>query len=212
MRESNIRDNSLRNSVTLTIEILIDPAVQSPAEPEMIQRAVLAAARWRQFTVGEIGVRISDDPTIQRINQKHLQHDYPTDVISFLYQADPPRIEGELIVSVDTARRRADQLNNGRGLIEPLSLSGESPHLTIAPAAARAAGRTAARRDWESSHELLLYTVHGVLHLTGMDDTTASQRREMRGAEAAIMTELGIPNIARYGADIDRGAVTEPQP
>ncbi len=135
----------------------------------------MLAARSRQFTDGEIGIRISDDPTIQQVNRRHLQHDYPTDVISFLYRSDLPRIEGELIVSVDTARRRSEELG------------------------------------WNTSHELLLYVVHGVLHLTGMDDHNPILRSEMRKAEEMIMTELGIADIVRYGADIDRNVVSEQQ-
>jgi probable rRNA maturation factor len=154
--------------VSLNIEVLIDANVTSSVDGDEFARAAEAAARSRGFDRGEIGIRVTDDPTIREVNQRHLQHDYPTDVISFGYLAEPPTVEGELIISVDTARRRAIELG------------------------------------WKVSNELLLYAVHGVLHLTGMDDGQPERRREMRLAEQAIMAELGISELERFGADVRR--------
>ncbi len=45
--------------------------------------------------------------------------------------------------------------------------------------------------------ELLLYIVHGMLHLAGLRDKTASQRAAMRAAEARVMegiAALGDPD------------------
>lgn len=149
----------------LDIEALIDSSVDPSTHLDAIKRGAALAAQSRGFSCGEIGIRLTDDATIHQINRKHLGHDYPTDVISFGYHADAPRIDGELIVSVDTARRRASELG------------------------------------WNADHELLLYVVHGVLHLTGMDDHAPNDRREMRAAEVEIMMQLGITAIVKYGAD-----------
>jgi probable rRNA maturation factor len=40
--------------------------------------------------------------------------------------------------------------------------------------------------------ELLLYLVHGSLHLCGLDDRTPLQCRRMRAAEAAVLASLGV--------------------
>jgi probable rRNA maturation factor len=53
-------------------------------------------------------------------------------------------------------------------------------------AAARRAGRSARRL----SGELLLYVVHGWLHLAGFDDRQAPERRAMRRAEARALRLL----------------------
>ncbi|NND96833.1 MAG: rRNA maturation RNase YbeY [Pirellulaceae bacterium] len=58
---------------------------------------------------------------------------------------------------------------------------------------------------WPAEHELLLYIVHGVLHITEMDDHDPSDRAAMRDAETAILLTLGIDDIVRYGADRDIG-------
>lgn len=81
-----------------------------PVGGEQLRRAVVAAAEYRDCRSGELGIRVTDDSRIHRINRDHLHHDYPTDVISFGYALDPPRVEGELVVSVETARREAARL------------------------------------------------------------------------------------------------------
>lgn len=41
--------------------------------------------------------------------------------------------------------------------------------------------------------ELLLYVVHGVLHLCGHDDLEPRAARRMRAAEARVLERLGVP-------------------
>jgi probable rRNA maturation factor len=84
-----------------------------------------------------------------------LNHDYPTDVLSFLLERNDNRLEGEIIVSADTA-------------------------LSAAP-----------RYGWSAGDELLLYVIHGALHLVGYDDQTPEAQAEMRRHEAAILARFG---------------------
>src|SRR5215211_4469736 len=60
---------------------------------------------------GSLSIAIVDDPTIHQLNKQYLQHDYPTDVLSFVLEHEADRLEGEVIVSADTAIRSAAQLN-----------------------------------------------------------------------------------------------------
>lgn len=64
--------------------------------------------------------------------------------------------------------------------------------------AALAASR-AARRRREAEHELLLYVVHGMLHLAGYGDKTAAEARAMRKAERAVMRRLRHRRTAAGG-------------
>jgi probable rRNA maturation factor len=57
---------------------------------------------------------------------------------------------------------------------------------------AETALRNAPRYGWPPHAELLLYVVHGMLHLVGCDDTTAALRAEMRKQETMVLEELGI--------------------
>lgn len=54
------------------------------------------------------------------------------------------------------------------------------------------ARREAAARGHAAEHEMLLYAIHGALHLTGMDDRSESGAADMHGLEDAILLEMGI--------------------
>ena len=45
---------------------------------------------------------------------------------------------------------------------------------------------------WSAQEEMLLYVVHGMLHLVGEDDRTARQRAEMQRREREVLLALGI--------------------
>jgi probable rRNA maturation factor len=55
------------------------------------------------------------------------------------------------------------------------------------------------RRGVSPARELVLYVVHGVLHLCGYDDASEEERVRMRAAEAAVMARLGYePDDAEH--------------
>ncbi len=121
----------------------------------------------------ELSVAIVNDAAIHRVNAEHLGHDYPTDVISFLYSAAPNQAQSPKQKS--SRRRGADLVLEGE-----LIVSDET------------ALREAGRQGWSPEAELLLYLVHGLLHLCGYDDLTTSERRIMkrRERELAALLEL----------------------
>lgn len=119
-----------------------------------IEAAVRAAASLGDCLDCRVGVRITNDEVIHQINREFLHHDYPTDVISFPYALAVPVVEGELIVSIDTAVVQA------------------------------------AEAGWSIAEELLLYVIHGTLHLVGYDDVDDSDRAAMRTAESKAMLLL----------------------
>ena len=59
------------------------------------------------FNSGFIDISVVDDVMIHEINRRWLQHDYPTDVLSFVFDRNNNRLEGEIIVSVETATTMA---------------------------------------------------------------------------------------------------------
>ncbi|HIQ22308.1 MAG TPA: rRNA maturation RNase YbeY [Planctomycetes bacterium] len=58
---------------------------------------------------------------------------------------------------------------------------------------AERAAAVAARYGWTAPEELLLYVIHGTLHLVGWDDQDARARRRMRRQERAYLRRLGVP-------------------
>jgi probable rRNA maturation factor len=64
----------------------------------------------------EISIAFVDDETIQRLNKQYLSRDRSTNVISFPLQEGEfcninPDMLGDVVISVDTARRDADKGN-----------------------------------------------------------------------------------------------------
>ena len=59
------------------------------------------------------------------------------------------------------------------------------------------ARREAAARGHPAYDELLLYAVHGVMHLVGHDDHDPAQKRRMRSAERRALAALGRESVYR---------------
>ena len=56
--------------------------------------------------IGDISIIFCSDNYILDVNQKYLQHDYFTDIITFDY-CEGDRLSGDLFISVDTVRDNA---------------------------------------------------------------------------------------------------------
>jgi probable rRNA maturation factor len=55
------------------------------------------------YTTGEMSLAIVDNAAIHQVNRDYLQHDYPTDVLSFPFMDAKPLIQGEVIASAEYA-------------------------------------------------------------------------------------------------------------
>ena len=68
-------------------------------------RTVLAGEEIADY---EISLAFVDNPTIHNLNKRYLQHDEPTDVLSFpLSEPNSARLAGELIVGAEVAAEQA---------------------------------------------------------------------------------------------------------
>ena len=127
-----------------------------PVDSERLVTAVRQVLEGEGIERAEISIAVVDDPTIHQLNVTYLQHDYPTDVLSFLLDHQAGYIDGELVVSADTAAMQAD------------------------------------RYGWALADELLLYVIHGALHLAGYEDATDAQRNTMREREDYYLARHGL--------------------
>ena len=59
------------------------------------------------------------------------------------------------------------------------------------------ARRQARRHGTRVQHELLLYVIHGLLHLVGHDDHDPIEYRRMHAAEDRILRKIGIGPVFR---------------
>jgi probable rRNA maturation factor len=72
-------------------------------------------------------------------------------------------------------------------------------------ASAETAARAAAQFGWTAEDELLLYVIHGTLHLVGYDDATDLLRSKMRAAEQRYLAAFGL-EMREDPSDDDRMA------
>jgi probable rRNA maturation factor len=119
-------------------------------------------------TAKSLSVVLTDNRHIRDLSNEYLNRDAVTDVISFPLE-DPEWPEGQ-------------HASNG-------SINGE-----IIASAERAYYQAQAIHG-NPEAELLLYIVHGLLHLVGYDDRTERQARRMHAREDALLSELGFPCV-----------------
>ena len=139
----------------ITVEIN-DRQARLAIDARRLAQAVEAVLAEEGVETATINVAIVDDPTIHDLNRRFLDHDEPTDVLSFLLDEESGQLEGDVIVSADTAATMAAQL------------------------------------QWPAADELLLYVVHGALHLAGYDDLDPHARAEMRRRERHYLAQFGL--------------------
>lgn len=73
---------------------------------EQALRHILTAAGIERAHVSLVLV---GDEEMQRLNRQHLDHDFPTDVLTFVLEEPPAELEVEIIVNGEQARREADK-------------------------------------------------------------------------------------------------------
>jgi len=130
-----------------------------PLSPDRFILAIANVLNGEDIPSSEINVAVVDNATIHDTNRKFLQHDYPTDVITFPWddeETDDGPLQGDIMVSAEMAQQVAGEYG------------------------------------WAADDELLLYVIHGTLHLAGYDDHCDEDRAVMRERETHYLDSLGI--------------------
>jgi len=136
------------------------PQEAVPVDRGAMRQLVRAVLEGEGVGEAEISLAFVDNATIHQLNRRYLDHDEPTDVLSFpLSGPGAKTLEGELIVGAEVAKEQATQ------------------------------------RGHDVQTELSLYVVHGLLHLTGFDDSNPSAAKAMRERERHYLRLLGLPDV-----------------
>lgn len=132
-----------------------------PLEFQTLKDAARAVFAGEGVGACKVTLAFVDSAHIHRLNRQFLNHDEPTDVLTFPYTEPGAKVlEGEVVIGYAVAQEYA------------------------------------ADRGHDTNLELLLYTVHGCLHLCGYTDTDAAGERAMRAKERQYLTQLGLPDIS----------------
>lgn len=87
------------------IKISIHCPDELTIERNPLRLAVQTVLEGEGFADGEISIALVDDTTIHRLNKRYLDHDEPTDVLTFPLGQKP--LAGELIIGYQVAQREA---------------------------------------------------------------------------------------------------------
>ncbi len=186
-------------------------------DDNQVHAAVLRALAIEQVASAVLSISIVDDAAIHVINRDHLQHDYPTDVISFqldfapandLQCDDEVENEDEEFVDEESSEEDAVVDDDSANVVDcELLTEGRAAGAAIEGeiiASAEMAVSMATDGEWSAEAELILYIVHGLLHICGYDDLTPEEKCIMRARERAILSELGLTAIYAEDAEEDR--------
>ena len=79
-----------------------------PIDRGRMREVVRAVLDGEGVADAEISLAFVDNPTIHRLNKRYLQHDEPTDVLSFpLSEPNAKRLAGELVIGAEVALAQA---------------------------------------------------------------------------------------------------------
>jgi probable rRNA maturation factor len=132
----------------------------------------------------ELGVYLVAEPEMIHLNETHLQHAGSTDVITFDYSDRG----GQCFVTAPRSKATTRRCP---------ALHGEI--FICVDEAVRQARRFGT--SWQS--EIVRYLVHGVLHLRGLDDSSAGFRRKMKREEDRQLRSLSRRfSLARLGRPV----------
>lgn len=129
-------------------------------------RHVLSA---EEASLVHLSVVLTGHETVRHLNRSYLDHDYDTDVLSFSLRDEPPTDAPET---------------------EEEGVEGEV-YVDLDTAAER-------HEEFDTSfeREAYRYVIHGVLHLVGYDDATASGQEAMRQKEDQYLDAV-LPGSAQ---------------
>ena len=131
-------------------------------EVEDLRRIAAGVLAAESVPESELGVLVTDDEAVRRLNREYACEDEATDVLAFSLR------EGEEFVSPDGVARVGEVIISY-------------------PTASRQAAEAGRLPEDEIAHLL----VHGILHLLGYNHAEAEEERVMRARTEALLSALG---------------------
>ena len=137
---------------------------------DRISAAVTTVLNGESISEAKISIAIVGNAQIHETNRRFLNHDFATDVITFNMSDDDDGFK-----LPDETESETDGVLQGDIMVS-----------------AEYAIESAKKYDWSPNDELMLYIIHGSLHLSGYDDLNDSDRQVMREKESHYLQLLGM--------------------
>jgi len=154
----------------MEINVLVDEEFAGKIKEDWLVGVVShVLAEEKAHTIVELSVVVTNQATVQELNQKYLKEEGPTDVLSFSAQEEEASSVTPFVQPPD------NMLHLGEVIINyPQAEAQGAEH-----------GHSAAK-------EVAILTIHGVLHLLGYDHDTPARTEAMKGRESAILKSLSV--------------------
>ena len=169
-----------------------------PLKPQIILLAAKKILRHEKVKTVDLSIVFVLDSKIKSLNKKYLQENHPTDVLSFDFKSvTRGNHDRRVLRQILNYRLKNQNLLSTSGeptnklkLVEPRVTSNESRINGEIIISADTAVRNARAYQTSPQQEILLYVIHGILHLLGYDDHSPDDIQEMRRKEAELMSVL----------------------
>jgi probable rRNA maturation factor len=87
---------------------IASPQEVVPVDRALIKNSARTVLEGEGIAEVEISLAFVDNPTIHQLNKRYLQHDEPTDVLSFpLSEPNAKKLMGELVIGAEVANAEA---------------------------------------------------------------------------------------------------------
>lgn len=158
----------------MEIDILIDEEFEGRLESDWLRkRAEQVLAAEGIGAEAELGLVIAGQERVQQLNRDYLGEDRPTDVLAFAMLPEKSLDEG---------------LEESLFVTPPDGLR----HLGEVLISYPQAELQAQEHGHAIEREIVLLTIHGILHLLGYDHAEPEQERVMRAREADILSRIEL--------------------
>jgi len=144
-----------------------------------VRRAVASVLRAEGCPSAEVSVALLDASAVSALNAQYLGRQVETDVLAF-------DLTDAVRVSDDRRSERCPPLQ-GEVVVN-----------------VELARRLAAERGVDPEAELMLYVVHGCLHLLGYDDGEADEAARMHRREDELLVQMGYGKVYHAPGRQDR--------
>src|SRR5262245_35871929 len=91
---------------------IASPQEAVPIDRKHMREVVRVVLDGEGVGEAEISLAFVDNPTIHRLNKQFLQHDEPTDVLSFPLSESSKKLSGELVLGAEVALARAAEMGH----------------------------------------------------------------------------------------------------
>jgi probable rRNA maturation factor len=169
---------------------IYDEADVPEAEKSRIRSVVFSVLRTEDCPAAEISVALLHTPAVRDLNARYLGRDEETDVLAFDLTDGPEAMSS----NDDEQPCTTSQCNRSVGKV-PGRVGQVVVNVDLAC-------RQAAKRGITPTSELMLYVVHGCLHLMGYDDLEADEAKTMHRREDELLERLGYGRAYSAAEDL----------